>query len=78
MSNFNNLTETEKAILQQVAANPVFMKLIRDQKEEIEEQILNFWALENESDKDYRRRHEALYEKRRYLTEQVQFYEKLL
>ena len=78
MSAFDLLTQSEKALLQQVAANPVFMKILKDQKEDIEEQILSFWALEHESDLEYRRRNEALHEKRRYFIEQLTFYENLL
>jgi len=78
MNAFNSLTKTEKVILQQVAANPIFMKLLKDQKEEIQEQILNFWALEHESDIEYRRRSELLHEKYRDIKSQVTFYEGLL
>ncbi|PNX50662.1 MAG: hypothetical protein BV456_05925 [Thermoplasmata archaeon M8B2D] len=78
MSAFSSLTESEKVLLQQVAANPIFMKVLKKEKEDLDQQILNFWALEHESDLEYRRRNESLHEKRRYLNEQISFYESLL
>lgn len=78
MSAIDNLNNNDKILLQQVAANPAFIKLLELQKEEFEQQLLSFWALEGESALDYRRRHELLAEKYRYMCAQLHFYKNLL
>jgi hypothetical protein len=78
MSAYDNLTQGDKVLLQQVAANPAFMYILEKQKEDLDQQILNFWALENESDEHYRRRNELLHIQRRHVIEQLTFYQDLL
>lgn len=78
MKAYKKLDSNMKILIEQVAANPAFMQMLLIQKGEIQEQILNFWALEKESDADYRRRNELLNMEFRYLKEQIEFYENLL
>ncbi len=61
-SHYNKLDPTEKLMYQQVAANPAYNKLLYAEKEALEQQILNFYRLEKESDQEYCRRLEKIKE----------------
>jgi len=71
-NHYNKLDSNEKILIEQVAANPAFIKLLTIQKEDLEKQLTNFWALEKESDTDYRKRHELLALKLNFVKEHLE------
>lgn len=78
MNAYEKLDSHEKVLFLQVAANPGYQKLLLNQKEEIQQQLLNFWSLNKESDTDFRRRHEVLSYKLNFINEQIELYQTLL
>jgi len=53
---FTELNAHEQILYQQVAANPSYKKILYLEQEELQQQILQFFRLENESDANYCRR----------------------
>ena len=62
-SHYKNLDSNEQILLQQIAANPAFNKLLYLEKEDLEQQILNFYRIEEESAEKFCRRLEGLHKK---------------
>lgn len=74
---FDNLDSNEKVLYMQVVANPSHEKILLLEKEELEQQILNFYRNTVESDASYYRRNEDLHIKYRYIKEQINLLHKL-
>ena len=64
---YRNLNEEEKFLFLQVAANPIYQKLLQLHLEEIEEQILEMRKSREVSDSSYISEQEKLHERRQAL-----------
>lgn len=63
-NNYNKLDSNEQLLMQQVAVNPSYNKLLYLEKETIEQQILSFYRIDGESDSQTLSKLESLQKQR--------------